>query len=78
VGVAVSQIRQSAPHLRVLQRHGATEAPQRGLLRCHGVGAGDALGATGDHPDRSAHVGGHGGAEQAACAAQHAVLHPQQ
>jgi len=37
VGRAVGKIHQSAPHLRKLQRRGATESPQAALLRRHGV-----------------------------------------
>ena len=78
VGSAFRQIRQSAPHLRKLQRRGTTESPQATLIRRHGVRVGDSLCATGHHPDGSAQFSGDRGAEEPPCSAQDSVLHPQQ
>ena len=72
------QVGQSAPHLRKLQRRGATESPQATLIRRHGVRVGDSLCATGHHPDGSAQFSGNRGAEEPPCSAQDSVLHPQQ
>ena len=75
---AYGQVRQSAPHLRKLQRGRPTESPQATLIGCHGVRIGDSLRAAGHHPDGSAQLSGDRGTEESPCPAQDFVLHPRQ